>query len=345
MLKVISPDELISLSGTVYIDVRSESEFKQGTIPGALNIPIFDDEQRTEIGTIYKQKSPKEATLRGLEIAGKKLPLLYKQIEEASAGRQMAVFCWRGGMRSKSVASILDMIGLSVFRLDGGYKAYRNLIVDFFSQDFPYHLVVIRGNTGTGKTELLHRLKKDGYPVIDLEGLSNNRGSVFGHIGLGQQPTQKQFEALLFQEIMRYRDYPYLILECESKRIGRIVLPASIYKAMRKGTQVLLYDTLTKRIQRLVREYTVQHDISEDLQISLERLTKRLGKKPVEAMTSLLQSKDYVGLAEYLIIEYYDKLYGYPNEESSDFSYCITSEAGEAGLKDFKDYLDRNFGL
>ncbi len=345
MLKDISPEELLGIQDIVYIDGRSEDEFRDGTIPGAVNVPLFDNKERAEIGTIYAQDSPQNAYSRGLEIASKKLPVLYEQIKAVSDNKPVMIFCWRGGMRSKALATVLDLMGLSVFRLSGGYKAYRNLVLDFFEAEFPFHVVVIRGNTGTGKTDLLKRLKNDGYPVIDLEGLSNNRGSVFGHIGLGSQPTQKQFESLLYQEILSYQNYPYIIVECESKRIGRITLPNTIHSAMQQGTQVLLYDTLPKRVTRIVQEYTAIPGLVQDLEESLERLKKRIGKKTVEELIALLRDSNYEELTERLILEYYDVLYGYPNEDSTDYSYCISNSGEEDGFEKFKTYLDRNFSL
>lgn len=344
MLKDISPEELLSIRDTVYIDGRSEDEFNEGTIPGAVNIPLFDNQERAEIGTIYAQDSPQNALSRGLEIASNKLPALYKQIKEVSHDRPVMIFCWRGGMRSKALATVLDLMGLSVLRLSGGYKAYRKQVLDFFAAEFPFHIVLIRGNTGTGKTDLLKRLKSDGYPVIDLESLSNNRGSVFGHIGLGSQPTQKQFESLLYKEIVSYQNYPYLIVECESKRIGRVILPNTMYYAMQQGTQVLLYDTLANRVARLVKEYTAFPGLANDLEESLERLKKRISKKTVEDLIKLLRDNNYDKLTERLILEYYDVLYGYPNEDSTDFSYCI-SNSDEEGFKRLKTYLDNNFSL
>lgn len=344
MLKDISPEDLLSISDTVYIDGRSEDEFKDGTIPGAVNVPLFDNKERAEIGTIYTQDSPQKALSRGLEIASSKLPELYKKVKEVSSDRPVMIFCWRGGMRSKALATVLDLMGLSVFRLTGGYKAYRNLVLDYFAAEFPFHIVLIRGNTGTGKTDLLKRLKSEGYPVIDLEGLSNNRGSVFGHIGLGSQPTQKQFESLLYKEIVSYQKYPYLIVECESKRIGRVTLPNAFYCAMQQGTQVLLYDTLPNRVTRLVQEYTAIPGLVQDLEESLERLKKRIGKRTVEELIRLLRENKYEELTERLILEYYDVLYGYPNEDSTNYSYCI-SDSGEDSIESFKTYLNSNFSF
>lgn len=343
MLREISIDELSRLENVTYIDVRSEKEFYEGTIPGAINLPLFNNEERARIGTIYTKESVKKAMAVGLEIASGKLPDLYKKIDEIAGAGSVMLFCWRGGMRSKSLAAVLDLMGLSVLRLRGGYKAYRRTIVDFFEEKFATHVVVIRGNTGTGKTELLKRIKSDGYPVIDLEGLSNNRGSVFGQIGLGAQPSQKQFESLLFQEIQSYQNFSYLIMECESKRIGRVTIPSSVYDAMQQGTQILLYDSVDNRASRLVREYAVKPEMIEELQSALERLKQRISKKSLEQLQSFLNEKKFQEFAKCLILEYYDHLYGYPNEDTENKYICISNEMTNDCFEELKKFLDNRF--
>lgn len=343
MLQDITVNELPKYKNAIYIDVRSEKEFNDGTIPGAVNIPIFNNEERVKIGTVYTQESPKKAMEMGLLIASAKLPSLYKKVEDLAGKTPVMLFCWRGGMRSKSLAVILDLMGLSVLRLSGGYKAYRRSLVEYFEAEFPFHVVILRGNTGTGKTELLNTLKNEGYPVIDLEGLSNNRGSVFGNIGLGIQPSQKQFEANLFQEISNYNHYPYILMECESKRIGRVTLPSSIFTAMQEGTQILIYDNLDNRVNRLVKEYTSVPEALEELKLSFNKLKKRLGTSIINELLHQLELKEYSDFARKLIIEYYDNLYGYPNEENDNYDYCILNNSDENSLLKMKSYLDNNF--
>jgi tRNA 2-selenouridine synthase len=340
MIRDITVEELEKLENPVLIDVRSEGEYKEATIPSAINIPIFNNEERHRVGTTYTQKSPSFAREEGLEIVGPKLPSLVKQATELGKGKSLVLFCWRGGMRSKSLATVMDLMGVPVYRLQGGYKAYRRLVNDYFDSEFLFKVIVLRGNTGVGKTELLKRLREDGYPAIDLEKLANNRGSVFGSLGLGPAPTQKAFEGLLYEELKSLAEFPYIIVECESKRIGRVALPSKFFDAMQSGVQVLLYDSIQNRIKRLVQEYTSVPNAIVEIKIALGRLTKNLGHKKIEEYNALLDQEDLAGFTEKML-EYYDALYAYPNQPHADYDYSISHEDPNKGLKELEDYLDQ----
>jgi len=345
LYKDISVDELAEYKNAVYIDVRSEDEFQEGTIPGSINIPLFDNGERARVGTIYTRESPKKAREIGLEIASGKLPDIYRQVEAIADKDPVIIFCWRGGMRSRSLATILDLMGLNVYRLSGGYKSYRKLIVKFFETKLPFEVIVLKGNTGTGKTELLNRFKAEGYPVIDLEGLSNNRGSVFGDIGMGIQPKQKQFESLLYNEIAGCRDCSYILIECESRRIGRLTVPETLFSAMQEGKQILVYDSLENRSDRLAREYTLASEVrDDDLKKALEKLKKRLGNSTIEELLTLLEIKDYRGFAGKLIVEYYDSLYGYPNDKTNNYDLCLSNRSVLDCMGELKYFLNKNYG-
>jgi len=344
MLQEITVEELLKLENAVLIDVRSENEFSQGTIPGAINIPLFTNEERKEIGTVYNQESAKQAMELGLKIAGGKLYTLYEQINRLAVRKPLVLFCWRGGLRSKSLAVVLDIMGLHVLRLSGGYKAYRRHVVRFFEEKFPYRVVVLKGNTGTGKTEILQELKAQGYPVLDLESLANHRGSVFGSIGLGVQPSQKQFESLIYHELINYQEYDYIIVECESSKIGKLNLPRSLVEAMREGTEILIYDTIESRADRLVRQYILSSEAISELKQALVKLKKYLGTTNLNELVQMLEKQEYHEFAVRLMSTYYDKLYGYPNEEQ-DYEFCINNKNLEQSISKLKDFLDKNFGL
>lgn len=343
MIREITVEELEKMKNPVLVDVRSEGEYEEASIPGALNLPLFNNEERAKIGTTYTKKSPVLAREQGLEIVGPKLPGLVKHAVEWSKNRSLVLFCWRGGMRSKSFATVLDLMGVPVYRLQGGYKAYRRVVNDYFEGDLPFQIVVLRGNTGVGKTELLNKLRENGYPAIDLERLANNRGSVFGALGLGPSPSQKAFEALLYEELKSLKEFPYIIVECESKRIGRVTLPAKFFDAMQSGVQILLYDSIENRIKRLVKEYTAIPNAIAEIKTALARLVKNLGNKNVEEYNALL---DRGNLSEFTkeMLGYYDALYAYPNTPSAEYEFSVSHEDPEKGIKELEEYLDQRMG-
>jgi tRNA 2-selenouridine synthase len=341
MIQEITVEGLVQLSNPIFIDVRSESEFAEATIPGAISVPIFSDVERAELGTVFKNISPLVAKDLGLSLAAPKLPEIVKHCRELSEQGPLVFFCWRGGMRSKAVASILDLMGIRVYRLIGGYKAYRRSIVDFWDQvPFPYGVVVLRGNTGVGKTKLIEKLQLRGRPAIDLERLANNRGSVFGSVGLGAAPSQKSFEANLTEQIKAYGSINWIVVECESKRIGRVTLPNSLHQAMENGKQVLTYDSIENRVCRLVEEYTTSFNSGPELEAALNRLVKRLGHQRVTHLQDLLEGEDYAAFARILLEEYYDPLYGYPNEPRQEYHLNVDMGDEAGALQQVEDYLD-----
>jgi tRNA 2-selenouridine synthase len=340
MIKEINVEELETLDKPILIDVRSEGEYAEATIPGAVNLPLFNNQERAEIGTTYTQASPGLARELGLSIISPKLSGLVKQVEELAKKGPLVLFCWRGGMRSKSLATVADLMGIPIYRLQGGYKAYRSQVVEFFQKKLPFQVVVLRGNTGVGKTEFLRRLRAEGYPAIDLEKLANNRGSVFGAMGLGNPPSQKKFEGLLFEELATLGEFSYIIVECESKRIGRVTLPPSFFSAMQEGIQILQYDSIKNRVQRLINEYTSVPDAFQEISVALERLIKTLGHVKVQELRTLLESNCLEEFTEQLLVDYYDKLYAYPNEPSSDYAFYINYEEPVKALRELECYLD-----
>ena len=339
MIKEINVDELRTLENPILLDVRSEGEFAEATIPGSINLPLLDNVERAEVGTTYTRTTPTLARELGLKIISPKLPELIKKIEELSQQGPLVLFCWRGGMRSKSLAVTADLMGIPVYRLQGGYKAYRNQVVNYFQKKLPFKVVVLRGNTGVGKTELLRRLRADGFPAIDLEKLANNRGSVFGAMGLGNAPSQKKFEGFLYEEIVALKDFSYIIVECESKRIGRVTLPNNFFLGMQEGIQVLQYDAIENRVQRLVNEYASVPNAQMEILHALDRLIKTLGHLKVRELKTLFEENNLDIFTERLLVEYYDKLYAYPNEPSLDFDFYINYQEPLKALRELESYL------
>ncbi|MDR3602450.1 MAG: tRNA 2-selenouridine(34) synthase MnmH [Desulfosporosinus sp.] len=340
MITEITIQELRALEHPIFVDVRSEGEFAEATIPGSVNIPLFNNAERVEVGTTYTQTTPSLARELGLSIVSPKLPQIVKKVEELSKQGPLVLFCWRGGMRSKSLAAVLDLMGIPVYRLLGGYKSYRSLVLEYHENKLPFQVVVLRGNTGVGKTELLGTLRAEGYPAIDLEKLANNRGSVFGGVGLGSSPSQKKFEGLLYEELKLLSKFPYIIVECESKRIGRVTLPPNFFTAMQEGIQILHYDALKNRVQRLLKEYTAVPNALQEIGTALERLIRTLGRVKVQELRTLLDGGCLDVFTERLLVEYYDKLYGYPSEPSSKYEFYLNYEEPAAALRVLESYLD-----
>ncbi|MDQ7096099.1 tRNA 2-selenouridine(34) synthase MnmH [Desulfosporosinus sp. PR] len=340
MIKEIQVSDLKALDNPVLVDVRSEGEFAEATIPGSVNLPLFNNQERAEVGTMYTQASPSLARELGLSIVSPKLPELLKKVGELSRKGPLVLFCWRGGMRSKALATVAELMGIPIYRLQGGYKAYRSQVIEYFQQELPFRFVVLRGNTGVGKTELLGKLREEGYPAIDLEKLANNRGSVFGAMGLGDPPSQKKFEGLLYEELDLLKEFPYVIVECESRRIGRVTLPATFYTAMQHGVQILHCDSLPNRVQRLIREYTAVSNAHEEIRLALEKLIKTLGRVKVQELHNLLGANRLEDFTEQLLVEYYDKLYAYPNVPSADYDYFLDYQEPTKALRELERYLD-----
>jgi tRNA 2-selenouridine synthase len=235
MSDYINIDEFFKLSSEIPIaDVRSPSEFFQGHIPGAINIPLFDDNERAIVGTLYKNSGQKEAVLAGLEIAGNKMRILAEKGLNASQNKKIIVHCWRGGMRSASVAWLFETCGIKAFILNGGYKAYRTFIFDYFSK--PLNLLILGGLTGSGKSVILQELEVQSFQVLKLETLANHKGSAFGNLGEPPQNSNEQFENDIFTTLRRFDPDKPIFVEDESRNIGRNIIPV---RFLTKCLQVL----------------------------------------------------------------------------------------------------------
>ncbi|MHB1418774.1 MAG: tRNA 2-selenouridine(34) synthase MnmH [Bacillota bacterium] len=340
MLRSITIEEAINLGHPLFVDVRSSGEYLEDTIPGAINVPLLDNEERALIGTIYHKQGPEAARKTGLEVVSPKLPQLVEQIMGAGAERQVVVFCWRGGLRSQAVARVLELVGLPVNWLTGGYKAFRRYVNGYFEQALQQKVVVIYGLTGVGKTEIIYELQRMGQPVLDLEGLANHRGSVFGAVGMGEQPGQKKFESLLWWEIRRMSASKVLIVEGESRKIGKLSLPTSFFAAMQTGTRVLVYDIMVNRVHRIVGEYTDgPEDNRQALEQSIGSLTRRIGNQKVTWLQSLTGEGKYEEVVPVLLREYYDPLYMHPDMPSPEYDLCVSSSNPADAALEIADFV------
>lgn len=302
-------------AGTPVIDVRSPSEFFKASIPGAVSIPLFEDEERAVVGTIYTKQSKVKAVQKGLEFVGPKMKDFSKRAL-ALESENLIVHCWRGGMRSGSMAWLFEMLGLNCFRVTGGYKAYRNYVLDFF--DRPLKLVVLGGMTGSGKTEILARLREMGEQVLDLEGLANHKGSAFGSVGELEQPTSEMFEHLIFNVLRKFDPDKIIWLEDESINIGRVFIPQPLWKQMAQAPIVVVDTDFQTRLARIMRVYACYP--KEMLAEMILKIKKRMGyDKARMAYDACMDGRlqDAAGLC----LEYYDKLYARGLEKVKDRSY------------------------
>ncbi len=287
------------------LDVRSPAEYEYGKIPGAVNLPIFSNEERAEIGTLFKQNGKDAAIKRGLEIVGPKMREMVEFAEGLPFRDSLLVHCWRGGMRSGSVAWLLHTYGLPVATLSGGYKNFRSYLLDYLKT--PLQLLVITGPTGSGKTELLKALDAAGEQVIDFEGLARHKGSVFGELGQQTQPSSEYFQNLIFWRLKDFDVQRPVWIEDESIGIGRVMIPEPLWKQMGLAPRIYLNMDREIRIARLVNEYGVFP--KEILQAKILQLQKKLGGQHVKAILSDLEQGLLENVAGHLLV-YYDKAYG-----------------------------------
>ncbi|MEQ1676273.1 MAG: tRNA 2-selenouridine(34) synthase MnmH [Chitinophagaceae bacterium] len=317
-------------------DVRSPGEYNHAHIPGAHSLPLFTDEERKVVGTAYKQESREQAIKLGLDFFGPKMRSLVESVESKlevqskkyEAGNSttpvlptskiVLVYCWRGGMRSGAVSWLLDMYGFKVYTLIGGYKKFRNYVLDTFKQPFQFN--ILGGYTGSGKTELLKTLKEKGETIVDLEGIANHKGSAFGNIGMPKQPGQEMFENLLSSELRvvsgeQNTESPKatiggfggsIWLEDESQRIGQVNIPHDLWKNMRQSPVYFLDIPFEERLKHIVQEYG-QLD-PEKVTDAIGRISQKLGH--LNAKTAiLLLNEGKITESFDILLKYYDKHY------------------------------------
>lgn len=309
--KVLSIENFLREGNShVIVDVRSPGEFLNGHIPGAINIPLFDDHERAEIGTLYKIKGKDEAVVRGIEIVSPKLAEFIRSVKEKTDSGEVCVYCFRGGMRSGSFCWLMETAGLISYKLEGGYKNYRNTVLSLFKKQYPF--ILVGGSTGSGKTDILKELQKKQQQVIDLEGLAHHKGSAFGFIGQKQQPPQQQFENDLHAQLALMNDQGPVFLEDESFTIGSIRLPYELWLQMKSAPIVKIQVPFDLRVKRLVAEYG-QVSI-ETLRRPLLAIKTRLGPQHCKTALEHLEKGEFDKVAE-ITLHYYDKAYDHNHEK------------------------------
>ncbi|MBA2499838.1 MAG: tRNA 2-selenouridine(34) synthase MnmH [Chitinophagaceae bacterium] len=298
------------------IDVRSPAEYLHAHLPGAINLPLFNNEERKIVGTLYKQKSREDAIKAGLEFFGPKMRSVVESAESITSKnannidtenrhKTILIHCWRGGMRSGAIAWLLDLYGFKIFTLTGGYKSFRNHVLSVFDRPIPIH--ILGGYTGSGKTEILKVLEKHGQSILDLESLAKHKGSAFGNIDMPAQPSQEMFENLLAIDIIALNNEADIIwVEDESQRIGQVNIPTGFWEQMRTSPVFFLNIPFEKRLNHLVEEYGGLD--KEKMMGAIIRIQKRLGGVETRNALLFLEQNDMKSCF-HILLKYYDKYY------------------------------------
>jgi tRNA 2-selenouridine synthase len=337
VVKLDSLADVLALRFDDIIDVRAPSEWAEDHIPGAISLPVLDDAERARVGTIYKQVSPFTARKVGAALVAKNAAAhLEGPLADKPGGWQPLVYCWRGGQRSGSFASILSQIGWRVEVVQGGYKSWRRLVVEaLYDQPFAHRLMVLDGNTGTAKTEVLARLAARGVQVVDLEGLANHRGSLFGH--MGEQPSQKAFEGRLALALARLDPDRPVVVEAESAKVGECRLPPKLWRAMVTAPRISIEAPRRARAEYLVRAYA---DLVADV-ARLDGVVASLAaahpREVIADWRAMVAAGAFVDLAEGLMARHYDPRYG---KHRARMDVPVTEVAVE-GLDDLEGLADR----
>lgn len=293
------------------IDVRTPAEYREDHIPGAVNYPVLEDEERVRVGTLYKQVSAFEAKKLGAALVARNIA---RHLETAFTGKpkdwRPLVYCWRGGKRSGSMTHILNQIGWKAAQLDGGYKAYRRQVLDEL-ETLPaqFRFRVICGLTGSGKSRLLQAIEQLGAQALDLENLAAHRGSVLGNLPDAEQPSQKMFESLVWQRLKQFDPAQPVYVEAESKKIGNVRVPDSLLSAMWGGQCIRLEVESAARIQLLKEEYAHFLADHETLNRRLDLLTGLYGHELISRWKTLAQDGAWDTLVAEMLAKHYDPAY------------------------------------
>ncbi len=307
---------------TEIIDVRSPEEYAMDHIPGAINLPVLDNEERKRVGTIYRE-NPFEARKLGAALISRNVANhLDQRLQKNGSDYSPLLYCWRGGMRSRSMTLILKSIGWNANVIQGGYRAFRQTVVadlETYFTDKRLDLRVISGLTGVGKTRLLHAIQKAGGQILDLEGLANHKGSLLGNPHRDTQPTQKKFETDLC-EVMHKLDLDRPIyVEAESNRIGNVHCPAGLWTALSSAKVTHIDLPIDERIILLREEYPHFQDEPDKLLKLLDVLVRLRGHDQVAEWQNLVQTEDWDGFVKSILVNHYDLCYRQPGDEKSNY--------------------------
>lgn len=319
------------------VDVRTPLEFAEDHLPNARNLPVLSNEQRCEVGILYK-KDPFAARILGARYISHNAADHLATLETLwDRNHQPLLYCWRGGLRSQSFSHILRSVGWRARLLEGGYKSYRKFVLNDLKEQLAAsrpHFHVLAGLTGTGKTRLLHHLREVGAQVLDLEALANHRGSLLGKVG--PQPSQKLFENKLHQALQHFHPEKPVFLEAESNRIGERSLPAPLWKKLATATVSEVRLPLASRAQLLLDDYPRFLDEPDELCGLLDKLRSLRGHEQVERWRTLITARDWPGFLESILRDHYDLCYRPVGSENSNYQKS-------SSLIDLPDHQEASF--
>ncbi len=311
--RIITVDQLLSQwqSFDTILDARTPAEYAEDCLPGALNAPVLSDQQRIDIGTLYKQVSAFEAKKRGAALSARNIADYIEQhcIDKPREWKPL-IYCWRGGNRSGSLAIVLAQIGFPVSQLEGGYKAFRTrVLADLETLPQPFTFTVLCGTTGSGKSRVLQALANLGEQVLDLEELAHHRGSVLGPIPDHPQPSQRQFETRIWSTLKHFDPSRPVYVECESKKVGNVRVPDALMDRVRQGRCITLQTDLDTRVALLRQDYPHWQNDPDWLRNRLQALVATAGHERVDAWITLATNGQWNELVSDLLVTHYDPAY------------------------------------
>jgi len=330
MVQKISVEKALEMKNILLLDARTPKEYAEDHIIGAINVPLLDDQERHEIGIIYKQYSREKAIERGMELFPAKIPSIYNAVKDHKT-KTIIVYCARGGMRSGIIASLLESIGFKVLQVEGGYKSFRHYILDELDHFIlKPKIICLYGLTCSGKTKLLEQLPNS----LDLEELAQHRGSLYGGVGL-KPNRQKRFENLLLQRLRELNQNYYIFVEGESRKIGEAEIPPFLFKAMKQGINVLINKDFELRVKECVQEYFSSAEKIEQIREITPQLRDIISNKRKQEIITLIDAGKYQEVARILLKEYYDVLYAH-TLKNVKFDLEIVNNDVEKAVKELK---------
>ncbi|XP_041359881.1 tRNA 2-selenouridine synthase-like [Gigantopelta aegis] len=328
---------------TDVIDVRTQAEFLEDHIPGAINMPVLDNKQRHDVGKLYNEL-PFEARKTGAQIISHNIGHHIEQYFQ-NKGQEYCplIYCWRGGQRSRSLAIVLSQIGFKVYMLHGGYKTYRRKVIqdlEELPQQFDFR--IISGLTGTGKTLILHRLQELGEQVLDLESAAHHKGSLLGLWHGQQQPSQKYWESVIRRELSQFDTSKPVWVESESRRIGNCVIPTELFEKLCHSPRSEINLSVGERVKHIIRDYPNWIDDVDSLCQIVWALRVHVGEKKAQFWCDLARQQRWDEFVEYILVEHYDKSYSMSqkkNRKHQTFDKHFLADLSDESINELMDNL------